>query len=290
MNSAKVCLLFLFSICCAFAYDKVFTIVLDRQPYEDVVTHSLMKPLIKKGLLLTNYSAVDRPSQPNYIALISGSTFNVDNDVYDINATTIVSLLQNASLSWKAYMEDYPESCYTDLTNKLYTRRHNPFISFLEISGNTSMCDHIVNATRLVTDIQADTLPDYSFYVPQLWNNGHDTSLDFAVYWLRIFLDDKLKDDKFFASTLVFITFDQGGATEADNQVFTLVLGKNITGGNVNDNGYDHYSLLRTTEYILGLGNLGRNDATAAIIDLEGTSNAVALLISALLAFLCMLL
>ena len=54
-----------------------------------------------------------RPSQPNYIALISGSTHNInDDEVHDIQADNLMTELNDAGISWKVYAEDLPTSSH----------------------------------------------------------------------------------------------------------------------------------------------------------------------------------
>lgn len=79
----------------------------------------------KKGTLFTNYFGLSRPSQPNYIGLIAGDTFqdtfpygngdiNLPNPLASTANSTIVDLLEAKGLSWKVYIENYPEAGTTD--------------------------------------------------------------------------------------------------------------------------------------------------------------------------------
>src|SRR4051812_18047506 len=61
-------------------FKKIITIVLENTAYEDALRQPFMAELASRGALLTNLSAVAHPSQPNYVALISGSTHGVDSD------------------------------------------------------------------------------------------------------------------------------------------------------------------------------------------------------------------
>lgn len=73
-----------------------------------------------------------------------------------------------------------------------YARKHNPFISFVKISQNPARCANIVNADRLQGDLDAGRIADYTFYTPDLDNDGHDTSIGYTSSWLKSFLEPLL--------------------------------------------------------------------------------------------------
>ncbi len=65
---------------------------------------------------------------------------------------------------------------------------------------------------------------------------------------------------------LFIVTFDEGRGWWRRNHIYTVVYGDRMIPGSVSDTRYDHYSLLRTTEEIFGLGTLGQNDSKASAI------------------------
>jgi hypothetical protein len=69
--------------------------------------------------------------------------------------------------------------------------------------------------------------------------------------------------------TLVVVTFDESEDKSDDpktSPIYTVLLGSMITPGTSDRARYDHHSLLRTIEDTLGIGTLGRHDATATPI------------------------
>src|SRR5205807_2689932 len=60
------------------------------------------------------YHALAHPSLPNYLALVAGSTFGLTRDHVEtpLEAQSIVDRLEQKRLSWKAYAEDFPGSCF----------------------------------------------------------------------------------------------------------------------------------------------------------------------------------
>lgn len=66
-----------------------------------------------QGIVLTDYYSVTHPSQPNYVAAVGGSTFNVidDTTTYIPSTTkTVVDLLEAKNISWSVYGQDMPYS------------------------------------------------------------------------------------------------------------------------------------------------------------------------------------
>lgn len=67
-----------------------------------------------------NHSGGDeptRPSQPNYIAMTSGSIQGVkDNEIYNLDVDNLAMELNDAKLSWKVFAEDLPDPKAISLT------------------------------------------------------------------------------------------------------------------------------------------------------------------------------
>src|SRR5262249_22845758 len=122
--------------------------------------------------------------------LTSGDPQGVsDDNTVDLNVNHIGDLLEAKGLTWKAYVENYPGNCSTVSSSGTYQRKHNPFISYLNVQKNPARCANIVNATQLQTDIANGTLPDYSLYTPNMNDDGHDTDVNYASNWLQTAFD-----------------------------------------------------------------------------------------------------
>jgi phospholipase C len=253
-------------------FQRIFIIVFENQPILLTLLHPYFRELsTNKGALLNNFWAITHPSQPNYLTHIAGDYFgqNTDKDIsFNSTVKTVVDLLEAKGVSWKAYQEDYPGNCYTGGNyQRLYYRKHNPFMSFENIRNDPSRCAKIVPANELYTDIANNKLPQYMYYTPNINNDGHDTGLKYADNYLRKFLDPLLSNSTFMNGTLVFVTFDEDNLLEG-NHIFTSVSGPMIRPGYTDHTRYNHYSLLRTIEDNWDLGNLGRNDANANVFEI----------------------
>jgi len=251
----------------AITFDRVLIVVLENQPLRASMKNSLMRDIISKGTLLAQYYALTNPSQPNYIGLLAGDLLGVSGDgVYNLAATNLVDLMEEKNVTWKSYQEHYPGNCFAgDTGDGLYKRKHNPFISFDNIRDNPQRCANIVDASELLQDLKDGTVPQYSFYTPNMDNNGHDTGLKYAASWLsKSFLPTYLDLFNSTGNSLLVITFDEG--VPGDNQIYTLLIGSMIPEDNIDNTRYTHYSLLRLVEENFGLGSLHRGDYSAELI------------------------
>lgn len=248
-------------------FNKVMIIVLENTSYDDAVEQPFIGSLTHRGALLTRFSAETHPSQPNYLALISGSAHGVHDDYnVSIDAPHVGDLLEAKGLQWKVYAEGYPGSCFLGDKAGDYVRKHVPFLSFTNVQTNPTRCSRIVNASQLSQDIQTGTLPNYSLYIPDQRNDGHDTGVSFADEWLSTTFGPLLLDRRFTDGLLLVVTFDEGKSFLSSNRVLTVLLGDSVEPGARSDKAYNHYSLLRLVEDEFALGTLGENDAEAPAI------------------------
>ena len=105
-----------------------------------------------------------------------------------------------------------------------------------------------------------------AFITPNMLDDGHDTTVNYAGNWIRDFLTPLLNDTKFNQEkTLIMITFDETQTYSSKNNVWALLLGSAIPPslrGTIDSTFYTHYSCLSTLEANFQLYNLGRGDAT----------------------------
>eukprot|EP01125_Pyxidicula_operculata_P012321 TRINITY_DN4043_c0_g1_i2.p1 TRINITY_DN4043_c0_g1~~TRINITY_DN4043_c0_g1_i2.p1 ORF type:complete len:269 (-),score=40.87 TRINITY_DN4043_c0_g1_i2:1021-1827(-) len=242
-------------------FDRIFIMMFENQAYSSVINDPNFLHFAQEGQLFTRYSAVTHPSQPNYWSMTSGSYYGINSDnPHNLTETNIVDLLEAKSVSWKAYMEGYPGNCFTGKTSGRYARKHNPFISYMNIQTNPARCAHIVNAQELDSDLASGNLAEYMYYTPNMDDDGHDTGLAYAGRFLSSFLTPRLP--KFPPKTLIVITWDEDDNLH-NNHIYTVLLGSTIKPGTRVATQHNHYSLLRTVEDNWSLGTLGRNDTTA---------------------------
>jgi hypothetical protein len=246
-------------------FKRVVHFVFENADYEDALKQPYFRRLADSGVLFTDSRAVTHPSQPNYIAMIAGSTLGVllDGRV-DLNERHLGDLLREKGLSWKAYAEGYPGNCFLGMRSGDYVRKHVPFLSFLSVSRNPTECAKVVNALEFFSDLAKGQLPAYSMFVPDLRNDGHDTGPEHSARWFEAQFGRVLSDPAFLGETLVIVTYDESESYLSKNQIYTVILGANTAPGMRVSSRIDHYSILALIEEGLGLGNLGRGDRAAA--------------------------
>jgi hypothetical protein len=279
------------------AFERVIVIMFENMYRSYVMQNRYMRHLAEQGQDLRNYFGVMHPSQTNYIASIAGELCNVtydDRPPAPLQQNTVVDLFEAAATpcSWKAYMDSYqpllnPWSANFQPQDQFpYLIKHNPFSSFQNITGNSARWAKISNEIQFFEDVANGTLPQYAWFTPNMWNDGHyiiGTQQDpperapFLVDQLACWLEYFFGVLKFPGpasllpkGTLVVVTFDESDY-EADwdkgkkytydgpNQVYTVLLGDMIRPGH-EDEGYNHYSLIKTIEQNFGLGTLEKND------------------------------
>lgn len=244
----------------------VAIVMFENANYSDVVHTPFFAQLTRDGASATQFIAETHPSQGNYIALTAGDLHGVrDDSNVDLNVRHIGDLLEESGKTWKVYAENYPGHCFVGATSSDYARKHNPFISFTNVSGDPVRCGNIVEAAQFWRDIAAGTLPDYIFYVPNQRNDGHDTGIAYADHWFSTTFGPLLQDRRLMEGTLLIATYDESGISER-NQIYTTFVGDMVRPGAQFTARADHYSLLKTVELALGLGDLGLNDSTATPI------------------------
>ena len=287
---------------------RVVVVMLENALRADVLANRYMSELRKKGAFLGNSYGVTHSSQPNYIAAVGGDTFGLYDDtpgyvqwIYeswpnDPPVSSIADLLEAAGLTWKNYAENLPptykqstrfnpDESYADNVAQIppdvfpFARRHAPFLSFPNIVSDPHRLANIVDGDQLTTDLEAGTLPHFSWYTPNLVNDGHSLAATEQKYDrndenravnidnIEAFLKRFLGDDpvgKFPPETLIVITFDEAYPYSDPYQIYTLLIGDMLQAGTVRAEAYNHYSLLRSVETIFRLGSLHRNDAVAS--------------------------
>lgn len=225
----------------------------------------------------TNYHNVTHPSLPNYIAATSGTAslepFYSDCSPSDECSSSAPSIFGQGE-TWKAYEESMPSNCDPSNTDD-YAARHNPPAFYPAL---TTCSANDVPYRQLATDLASNALPAFSFITPNLTDDMHDGTIAQGDAWLSSNLPTILASPEYTSgSTAVFVTFDEGNddgqtgedcvADTSDNSchVLTIVISPSTAAGSTSATMFSHYSLLATTEQLLGLPALGRAASAATM-------------------------
>jgi phosphatidylinositol-3-phosphatase len=210
--------------------------------------------------LADDMHAIAHPSLPNYIALTSGSRRGVTDDGspadHPLGANSIFGQL--GSGGWRTLAESMPGNCHRSDSGR-YVPRHNPATYFTRV--RTQCRDQDVPLSRGL----ALSAP-FTLVIPDQIHNTHDSDVATGDRWLARFVPTVLGSRTYQRGrTAVFITFDEAeNAPGNGNRIATLVVSPGTRPGTVSKTRFTHYSLLRTTQELLGLPLLGKaNSATS---------------------------
>ncbi|MFZ4715563.1 MAG: alkaline phosphatase family protein [Bacteriovoracaceae bacterium] len=245
-------------------FKKVIWIVFENTDYKTALAQPDFNAISKQGVLLTNLLALIHPSQGNYINMMAGSNYSVklDSNV-DLNVNHLGDLLEKKGLDWRVYAESYPGKCFTGARSGTYVRKHNPFISFTNVSKNPERCKKIESSDLFAQDLANDHLPEFTMYIPDLKNDGHDTGADYSGKWLSSKFGSLFASAHKMKDLLVVITFDESKSYTGNNQVFTVLLGGSIIPGSSNSQAVGHPAILKLIEDEFAIGSLDKNDKSS---------------------------
>jgi phosphatidylinositol-3-phosphatase len=242
------------------AFSNIWIIVLENKDYTRVVGADdlpYFSELIDRYGLAESYHGVARPSQPNYLAMFSGSIHGVtDNRNHDIDAPTVADQIEASGRTWRLHAENVPPGCFTGGTAQggrdgpgEYRRKHAPAISFTSISTDPARCAFIQDLTAFRP---GDS--DFAMIIPNECHNAHDCPLPEADAWLAEHVPPILESEAYRSGGVLFITFDEdSGDDPSGGHIATIVVSPLVAAGTRSSVRYDHYSLLRTIEEAWGL-------------------------------------
>jgi hypothetical protein len=242
-------------------YSHVVLIMLENVGYSVVGSSSApyFNRLASECGLATNYLAVSHPSLPNYIALTSGSTQGITDDgepsAHPLNTPSIFSELGS---NWRTLAQSMPTAC-DHVTSGDYAARHNPAVYYTTIA---SACKRNDVPLSLPLNLSAK----YTVVVPNICDDMHSCPVSTGDRWLSQYVPQILSSAQYQSRSLVlFITFDENDS-DASNQVPTLVIAPSTPRGERVGARFTHYSLLKTTETLLDVPQLGLSRTASSMV------------------------
>jgi hypothetical protein len=178
--------------------------------------------------------------------------------------------------TWRLYAQSMPQNC--DPNDDLpYESHHNFPLHFPTID----CADDDVPLRRLIPDLNARLLPEFSFILPDACHNMHYAkkgchrrltrrlAIQHANVWLQDVLTPILRSAAYRSGhTAIFIAWDEGQPVtdkgehclrtrSVDCRTSVIVVAPSVVPGTLATTFYSPYSLLRTAERLLGLPLLG---------------------------------
>ncbi|OPC80855.1 hypothetical protein B4N89_07740 [Embleya scabrispora] len=252
-------------------YDHVVVVVHENANQEEIIGSSqapYLNQLAAGGASLTDFHGETHPSQPNYLAMFSGSTQGVTGDECPppgapYSADNLARQLIDVGATWGSYNEDWSAANPGACTSGSYARKHNPWLSFANVPAATTY-----PMTAFPTDYAG--LPTVSYVVPNLCNDMHDRLFNPACgistgdTWTRNKLSGYAEWAKTHNSLLV-VTWDEDNF-RSENRIATILYGAHVKPGQYAGR-KDHYSLLRTFEDMYGTRRSGQASTATPITE-----------------------
>jgi acid phosphatase len=233
-------------------FSHVILVVEENHSYSDVIGNTAMpyfNSLASQYGLATQYYADAHPSIPNYLMLTTGLIETLDDNFSGtINDDNVVRELVNAGKTWKSYAESLPSPGYVGADLGVYLRRHNPFSYLSDVQNSSTQAANLVPFSQFATDLAHNSLPQYSFIVPNANDDAHNGTLAQADAWLQANIAPLIASSTFQSGGLLLITFDEGDQSDINHgggQVATLIISPSAKHGFRSTNLYQHQSLLR---------------------------------------------
>jgi hypothetical protein len=228
-------------------FKHVIWIVMENSSYGDIIGSSdapYVNRLARDCGLAASYSALTHPSLPNYVGMTSGSTQGISDDGSPSeHPLSVPSIFSQLGGGWRALDESMPSACALSDGDR-YAVRHNPAVYYTNIRAQCARRDVPLSSRPNLT-------ARFTFITPNLCHDMHDCSTTIGDTWLAGFVPKILRSHAYRAgSAVVFITWDEGSG---DNHIAMLVLSRYTRPGTISHKTFGHYSLLRTTEALLGI-------------------------------------
>lgn len=234
------------------ALQHLVIVMEENHSFADIIGNKnapYLNRLAAHGASLTNYFAIRHPSQPNYVALFSGSTQGLTDDScpHTYHANNLAAALRAAHRSFVGYSESLPRAGYEGCNAGSYARRHAPWTDFAGLPASVSQ------PWRSFPSNYAK-LPTVSFVIPNVDDDMHDGTVAQGDSWLRTHLGAYATWASSHDSALI-VTWDEDDYSES-NQVAAIVVGAHVRTTRYAQRA-DHYTMLRTLEWLFGLPALG---------------------------------
>jgi phosphatidylinositol-3-phosphatase len=240
-------------------------VIFENESYDDVIGNSnapYITSLSKTWANMTQSFAITHPSEPNYLALFSGSTQGVTSDQCPVtfSGKSLGSELLAAKISFRGYAESMPskgfEGCQAVSdslpSGYLYMRKHVPWTDFSNLPASVNL---------IYKKPFSKPPAQFVWITPNMCNDMHDCPVATGDTWASKNLPKLIAWDQANNGVLI-LTFDENDGSPG-NQIATILI------GNVNPGQYsqtvNHYNVLRTIEDVFGVKALN-NAASADVI------------------------
>ena len=132
-----------------------------------------------------------------------------------------------------------------------------PATYFQDIQSDPGKAANIVPFSQFSADLSSNSLPQFSFVVPNMLDDAHDGTLADADAWLQKNIDPLINNPAFQSSGVLIITFDEGAQSDLDQgggHVATVIVSSKSKMNFTSQKIYTHPSTLRLILEASGVG------------------------------------
>ena len=303
------------------SFDHVYVVVMENQSFDDIIGRDRVNPsngniegpdtpyittlATQSSGMAELYFGVTHPSLPNYLAMIAGDYFGIqdDNDscfakpppgpgCHAINGTNLVDSLESAGMTWTVLEQSMPrpgflgDSWPKSANPRLYAQKHNPFVYFTDIASNSTRLSHIIPLTSTTLQQTLASPPTFTYIVPNQCHDMHGTTTCTSFDGLLREGDRTVQSlvtaitgsAGFTARSVIFVVWDEDDYSSkfgccsskphrGGGHTLALVVDQNHT-WRASALPMNHYSMLKTIEEGLGLPLL-RHSADSDVLDMS---------------------
>jgi hypothetical protein len=212
-------------------------------------------------------------SEPHYVWMEAGTnafgdhTFDSDDAPSAGNSTDsaqhlVAQIRATGARDWMAYVEGLDASGTGACPTRgfgFFTPSHDPFVFFQDVAGTPPAADdaycaaHHRSTGALPGDVAAGAVKDYNFITPDVCHDMHGGDgcpagdvVRLGDDWLRANLPPLIEDVNAHGG-VVFVVWDESGPMPF------LAIGPDVKRGYAGQVAYDHGSVLKSVELMLGL-------------------------------------
>jgi hypothetical protein len=248
--------------------DHIVIVIEENKAYTQIIGDGdapYINALARRGMLFTQSYGVSHPSQPNYLALFSGTTRGIASDAcpLELSGDNLAGALFAKGLTFASYSESMPETGFEGCIHGGYRRKHNPVANWQELAA--------YNLTFSAFPQAFEKLPTVSFVVPDQLNDMHDGTIQAGDAWLARNIEAYARWAPEHNSLLI-VTWDEDDGS-AGNRIATIFVGAMVERGSSAQR-ITHYSILRTIEEMYGLPYLNESAGAKPIAGVWGAPGA----------------
>lgn len=227
--------------------DHIVIVIEENRGYGQIIGNKdapYINALTKRGMLFTQSYGVTHPSQPNYLALFSGTTHGITGDEcpLELSGDSLASALIARGQSFATYSGSLPSAGALGCSYGAYQRKHNPAANWKGLQA--------VNLPFSDFPKEFEKLPTVAMVVPDQLNDMHDGSIAEGDAWLEKNIESYARW-ALAHNSLLIVTWDEDDST-GDNRIATIFIGSMVKPGSSAQR-ISHYSILRTIEEMYGL-------------------------------------